>query len=97
MITADSDVRVAREVLSRVVATELSAEDDWSTRISGQPDDQGVQALTTEGVTLRLVIETEPASQWAVERELRLRIKEGVRRGGRPPRDGCDRAATWPS
>jgi small conductance mechanosensitive channel len=80
-ITADSDVRVAREVLSRV-ATELSAEDDWSTRISGQPDDQGVQALTTEGVTLRLVIETEPASQWAVERELRLRIKEGFDEAG---------------
>jgi moderate conductance mechanosensitive channel len=72
---------VARDVLSRV-ATELSAEDDWSTRISGLPDDQGVQALTTEGVTLRLVIETEPASQWAVERELRLRIKEAFDEAG---------------
>jgi small conductance mechanosensitive channel len=80
-ITPDSDVRVARHILAGV-ATELSAEEGWSTRISGRPDDQGVQALTTTGVTLRLVIETEPASQWAVERELRLRIKEAFDEAG---------------
>jgi small conductance mechanosensitive channel len=80
-ITPESDVRVARNVLSRV-ATELSGEDHWSDRICGQPDDQGVQAFTPAGVTLRLVIETEPASQWAVERELRLRIKEAFDEAG---------------
>jgi small conductance mechanosensitive channel len=81
VITSDSDVRTARQVLTRV-ATELAADDGWSSRISGAPDDQGVQALTTDGVTLRLVVETEPASQWAVERELRLRIKEAFDEAG---------------
>jgi small conductance mechanosensitive channel len=36
------------------------------------------------GITLRLVVDTEPKSQWGVERELRLRFKEAFDREGIP-------------
>jgi small conductance mechanosensitive channel len=81
VITSDSDVRRAREILVRV-ASDLAADESWSSRISGTPDDQGVQALTSDGITLRLVLDTEPASQWSVERELRLRVIEAFGQGG---------------
>jgi small-conductance mechanosensitive channel len=83
VVAADADLRVARETMRRV-ADEVAVDPEWSQRISGAPDEQGVQALTPEGVTLRLMVETEPASQWAVERELRMRIKEALDAAGVP-------------
>ncbi|HKY14074.1 MAG TPA: mechanosensitive ion channel family protein [Microthrixaceae bacterium] len=76
-VEGDADVRRARHVVRRV-ADELVVDPEWSARISGAPDEQGVQAITVDGITLRTVVDTEPASQWGVERELRLRIKEGL-------------------
>jgi len=74
-VSHDTDVQLARSVMTRV-ATTMAAEEQWAARLNGEPDDQGVQALGPEGITLRLMIDTEPASQWAVERELRQRIVE---------------------
>ena len=36
----------------------------------------GVQSLGDNGITLRMVVKTDPSAQWRVQRELRLRIKE---------------------
>ena len=41
-----------------------------------QPKVTGVQNLGIDGITLRLVAKTDPSEQWAVARELRIRIKE---------------------
>jgi small conductance mechanosensitive channel len=38
--------------------------------------------MTWQGVTLRVVLDTQPAAQWKVERELRLRVKEAFDREG---------------
>lgn len=76
LVAHGTDVRTARSIL-RAVAESLVHDPEWGeARLVGSPDEQGVQALGPDGVTLRLVVDTEPASQWAVERELRLRIKE---------------------
>ena len=80
-VPADADVRRARTVVV-AAATELADDPDWASRISGRPDDQGVQAMTWQGVTLRVVLDTQPAAQWAVERELWLRVKEAFDREG---------------
>ena len=40
-----------------------------------RPEVWGVQELGASAVALRLVVKTEPSKQWAVERELRKRLK----------------------
>jgi small conductance mechanosensitive channel len=74
-VAADTDVAVARGLIAEVAAG-LATDPGWVARIHGEPDEQGVQAFTALGVTLRVVVDTQPASQWKVERELRQRIKQ---------------------
>ena len=77
-----TDVRQARKTL-RSVADAMLADPEWGHgRRVARPDEQGVQALSGDGVTLRLVVDAEPTSHPAVERELRLRIKEAFDEAG---------------
>jgi moderate conductance mechanosensitive channel len=57
------------------VAQAMRAEPEHSAVIIDEPDVWGVEALTPEGVVVRLVVKTRPLQQWAVARELRRRIK----------------------
>jgi len=78
MVVAHSaDLRKARSIMADV-ASQMSTEEEWAAamRVGAVADDQGVSAMSPTGITLRLVVDTEPKSQWGVERELRLRIKE---------------------
>ncbi len=76
VVSHNTDIRQARAAMLST-AEALADEQDWAEqRLAGEINDQGVQAVGPEGITLRLVIDTEPASQWIVERELRQRIKE---------------------
>ncbi len=81
IVSHGADIRAARSVM-REVAEGLAADETWAARLAGTVDEQGVQAVGPEGVTLRVVVDTEPASQWAVERELRMRIKEAFDEAG---------------
>jgi small-conductance mechanosensitive channel len=42
--------------------------------MTGEPDVFGVHLIDPSGVTLRVVCDTEPASQFPVEREYRRRV-----------------------
>jgi small conductance mechanosensitive channel len=82
-IAYDTDVRKAMAVLDEV------ADSMWRESTGGEagviiadPIVQGVQALGESAVTLRLVVKTDPLSQWQVQRELRLRIKEAFDENG---------------
>jgi small conductance mechanosensitive channel len=81
-VTPDTDLRQARQVMAQV-ALDLAREDGWAgTRVAGEPDNQGVQAITAQGATLRVVVDTEPAAQFLVERELRQRVLEAFEGAG---------------
>lgn len=84
-IAHTADIRRARSIMAEVAAV-MAGEVEWQTamRVGGVADDQGISAMTQAGVTLRLVVDTEPKSQWKVERELRLRIKEAFDADGIP-------------
>jgi small conductance mechanosensitive channel len=84
-VAHSADIRQARAILGRVAAG-MATEEQWTTamRSGAVAEDQGISALTPSGVTLRLVVDTEPKSQWGVERELRLRIKEAFDEAGVP-------------
>jgi len=57
------------------VADALWREDGWSGQVLEEPEVWGVEMLGASGISIRLVIKTTPAAQWAVMRELRQRLK----------------------
>ena len=81
-VSYDTDVRVAMGVMQRV-ADELWSDPEWGgDEVSEAPAVFGIQSLGASGVGLRLSVKTEPSMQWAVEREIRLRLKEAFDEAG---------------
>ena len=80
-VANDADLAAAERIVASV-GSALAEDEEWSGRLLGAPSMLGVQALDTQGTTLRLVVDTEPASQWAVERELRRRLRDGLHEAG---------------
>lgn len=83
------DVTIGYENDSTIVMAALAEEVDamyrdpsWSTLLLEPPEVQGVQAMVTEGVSIRIVAKTAPRQQWDVARELRSRITDRMRRDG---------------
>src|SRR5438270_241007 len=52
----------------------FAADPAWKEAILEPPEVWGVQSMTTDGATIRLVVKTAPRRQYAVARELRGRI-----------------------
>ena len=69
-----TDLDHAQAVIKRV-ADELWREEGWRDKILEEPEVWGVEVLGASGISIRLVVKTTPAAQWAVMRELRQRIK----------------------
>lgn len=81
-VAYETDIRRAEGVIQRV-ADELWQDPEFQDGdIIEPPEVWGVQNLGADGVAIRLVVKTDPAEQWAVARELRLRIKESLDEAG---------------
>jgi small conductance mechanosensitive channel len=81
-VAYDTDLRRAEGIIQRV-ADDLWRDHDFDGGdIIDPPEVWGVERLGADGVALRLVVKTDPAEQWAVARELRLRIKEALDEAG---------------
>ena len=74
-VSYDTDVRHASEVIKRV-ADDMALEEAWSSCILEEPEVWGVESLGADGVVIRLVVKTQPAEQFKVLREMRIRIKD---------------------
>jgi moderate conductance mechanosensitive channel len=70
----DEDLARAKRVLGEV-AHELWEDDDYRSVIVEEPEVTGVEAMTPDAITLRVLVKTAPMEQWAIARELRQRIK----------------------
>jgi moderate conductance mechanosensitive channel len=68
------DIDHAEEVLLET-AQQLRTDERFAAFIIGEPEVWGVEALTVDGVVMRVVVKTQPLQQWVVARELRRRIK----------------------
>jgi small conductance mechanosensitive channel len=55
---------------------------DWPDRVTEQPTILGIEKLSADGVTIRMIVRTPPTKQWDVVREWRRRIKEEFDRQG---------------
>jgi moderate conductance mechanosensitive channel len=73
-VAYDTDLDRAMEVVKEV-ADQIWREDEWRIDVLDEPEVWGVEALGADGVTIRLVIRTQPGRQWAVSRELNRRLK----------------------
>jgi len=68
------DLVKVRRVL-REVAHDLWEDEDYRGRIIEEPEVWGVEAMTPDGVTVRVTLKTAPMEQWEVAREMRERVK----------------------
>ena len=73
-VAYDTDLDRAMEVV-KSVADEVFNADEWKVDMLEEPEVWGVQALGADGITIRLVIKTQPGQQWKVTRELNRRMK----------------------
>ncbi len=81
-VAYDVDLRFAQEVIQRV-ADGFWEDPEWGgDELMERPEVWGIQNLGASGVSIRLVVKTEPSMQWSVERELRLRLKEALDAAG---------------
>lgn len=71
-VAYDTDIDHAKAVIQRVADGLWEERDD----ILEAPEVWGVEQLGANAITIRLVVKTRPADQYAVSRELRQRLKE---------------------
>jgi small conductance mechanosensitive channel len=73
-------VRAGEMVVSEAQA--MAGEDQWRPVITDEPVYQGVQGVTVDGATLRLLVRTTPGDHLRTARALRTRIYDRFRREG---------------
>ncbi len=81
-VSYDTDLELAQGVIQRV-ADDLWDDPEWGgDELMERPEVWGIQALAASSIAIRLVVKTEPSQQWAVERELRFRLKNALDEAG---------------
>lgn len=73
-VAPHEDLVTVRRVLEEV-AHGMWDDEDFEGKVIEEPSVWGVQDVTPEAVTMRLVLKTTPGEQWLVAREMRERIK----------------------
>ncbi len=73
-VAYSEDLARVRRVLMEV-AHDVWEDEEFKGLIIEEPEVWGVEALTPDGVTVRVTLKTAPMEQWAVAREMRQRIK----------------------
>ncbi|MGZ4617288.1 MAG: mechanosensitive ion channel family protein [Frankiaceae bacterium] len=77
----NANIGHARDVIA-AVAQDVWRNSEVSTDILAEPEVWGVEQLTADAVTLRLVVKTAPLRQWEVARVLRERLKVALDEAG---------------
>lgn len=81
LVSYDNDVTAVSRYVTEV--TQQLAEDPrWDDVVLEPPEVWGVQAMSPEGLTVRVVVKTAPGQQYEVARDLRGRISDRLRREG---------------
>jgi moderate conductance mechanosensitive channel len=80
-VAYETDIRHATRVMTEA-AEAMAQEPEWIAFFFEPPEVWGVQALAADQITIRLVAKVTPAKQWAIERELRARLKTAFDEAG---------------
>lgn len=73
-VAYETDPDKALRVLNDV-ARQLYEDPNWHDKIVSEPTVLGIDSVTSTGIAITTWIQTEPAQQWAVGREFRLRVR----------------------
>ena len=65
-----ADIDQAQAIIKRV-ADEVWNDPQWAGQVLEEPEVWGIEDLGADGVSIRLVVKTQPAEQFSVLRELR--------------------------
>ncbi len=76
-LSYDTDVSRARDVLKRT-ADELWADPRWAAVVIEEPEVWGVEEMSADGYSIRMVVKTLPTRQSDLARELRERIRAAL-------------------
>jgi len=82
-LSAGTDV-VRAQALLLEVARSLDKDPDFTGVVIEEPKVWGLEAVSADGVAVRLVVKTQPLRQWTVARELRRRILDAFATEGLP-------------
>ena len=74
-VAYDTDLRHAMRVMKQA-ADDLAADPEWAQLVLEPPEVWGVDRFDDSSINIRMVVKTEPAKQWEINRQLRLRIKD---------------------
>jgi small conductance mechanosensitive channel len=80
-VAYDEDLPQVREVM-RDAAQQMWQEPRWGEVIMEEPEVWGVESISSDAITMRLVAKTLPLRQWQVARELRERLKTALDSAG---------------
>ncbi len=80
-VAYDADVDAVLTTL-RDEAERFGQDEAWVDKLDGMPDVVGVQSLGDNAVTIRVLLRTQPGSQWEAGREFRRRAKIRLDREG---------------
>ncbi|MDQ3680674.1 MAG: mechanosensitive ion channel family protein [Actinomycetota bacterium] len=81
LVSYDNDVSAVGRYVTEVTR-EFAEDPAWDDVVLEPPEVWGVQAMSADGLTVRVVVKTAPGEQYAVGRDLRGRISERLRREG---------------
>ena len=80
-VAYQTDPKAALAVM-QTVAQALYNDPEWHDQIVSEPSVLGFDSVSHSGMTLTTWIQTEPGQQWAVGRELRLRVRQAIAENG---------------
>jgi moderate conductance mechanosensitive channel len=87
VVAYDADLEATRRVVHDV-AEQVCADEQFAGDVLASPEVLGVEAAGLAGITLRLLVKTNPGTQYRLQRALRERIKLALDAAGidvRPP------------
>lgn len=74
-VSGDADIEAARDHILTAAST-VCSRPRWQTDVLEDPRVLGVESVSTDAVTIRLIVKTTPGRQWALQRALREEIKQ---------------------
>jgi small conductance mechanosensitive channel len=80
-VAYQTDPRLALQVL-KDLSEKFYNDPEWHDQMVAEPEVLGIDSVTHSGMTLSVWIRTQPAQQWAVGREFRLRVREAMEAHG---------------
>jgi len=80
-VAYQTDPRLALQVL-KDLSEKFYNDPQWHDQMVAEPEVLGIDSVTHSGMTLSVWIRTQPAQQWAVGREFRLRVRETMEAHG---------------